>query len=143
MWLIRQWHQRNLVQHAAEVEHLLELARGDDCGKSADHLTRRINAAATSPGRDGRWALVGSNAGLPAPPRCARSRPGRSSEAAAVVEVDLVVPIAADASGAGRSQASGTVVESNTKSRGTVPCQPAMALSNSARWKTIIKRLTA
>ncbi|MFO1226929.1 lysophospholipid transporter LplT [Roseateles sp.] len=37
MWLIRQWHQRNLVQHAAEVEHLLELARCDDCGKSADH----------------------------------------------------------------------------------------------------------
>jgi hypothetical protein len=35
MWLIRQWHQRNLVQHAAEVEHLLELARCDDCGKSA------------------------------------------------------------------------------------------------------------
>lgn len=37
MWLIRQWHQRNLVQHAAEVEHLLELARCDDCGKQAGH----------------------------------------------------------------------------------------------------------
>ncbi len=37
MWLIRRWHQRNLVQHAAEVERLLELARCDDCGKSAGH----------------------------------------------------------------------------------------------------------
>jgi hypothetical protein len=29
MWLIQRWHQRNLVQHRAEVEHLLELARHD------------------------------------------------------------------------------------------------------------------
>ncbi len=31
MWWIRRWHQRNLVEHKAEVEHLLELARCDDC----------------------------------------------------------------------------------------------------------------
>ncbi len=29
MWLIQRWHQRNLVEHRAEVEHLLELARHD------------------------------------------------------------------------------------------------------------------
>jgi MFS transporter, LPLT family, lysophospholipid transporter len=37
MWLIRRWHQRNLIEHSAEVEHLLELARCDDCGKPAGH----------------------------------------------------------------------------------------------------------
>jgi len=29
MWLIRRWHARNLVQHGAEVEHLLTIARND------------------------------------------------------------------------------------------------------------------
>jgi hypothetical protein len=29
MWLIRRWHQRNLVQHSDEVQHLLALARLD------------------------------------------------------------------------------------------------------------------
>mgnify|MGYP007082314566 CR=1 FL=1 len=29
MWLIRRWHQRNLVQHAEEVERLLVIARSD------------------------------------------------------------------------------------------------------------------
>ncbi|TXI22319.1 MAG: lysophospholipid transporter LplT [Roseateles sp.] len=29
MWMIRRWHQRNLVVHRAEVEHLLEIARSD------------------------------------------------------------------------------------------------------------------
>jgi MFS transporter, LPLT family, lysophospholipid transporter len=31
MALIRRWHASNLVKHTAEVEHLLELARCDDC----------------------------------------------------------------------------------------------------------------
>ena len=31
MWWIKRWHQRNLVQHKDEVEHLLDLARCDDC----------------------------------------------------------------------------------------------------------------
>ena len=30
MWWIRRWHQRNLVVHKEEVEHLLDLARSDD-----------------------------------------------------------------------------------------------------------------
>ena len=30
MWWIRRWHQRNLVEHKEEVEHLLDLARSDD-----------------------------------------------------------------------------------------------------------------
>ncbi|WP_457425998.1 lysophospholipid transporter LplT [Roseateles sp. P5_E7] len=30
MWAIKRWHQRNLVQHKEEVEHLLDLARSDD-----------------------------------------------------------------------------------------------------------------
>jgi MFS family permease len=29
MWLIQRWHQRNLVRHKAEVDHLLEVARHD------------------------------------------------------------------------------------------------------------------
>ena len=29
MWWIRSWHKRNLVEHKAEVEHLLDLARTD------------------------------------------------------------------------------------------------------------------
>jgi len=29
MELIRRWHQRNLVQHRTEVEHLLTIARAD------------------------------------------------------------------------------------------------------------------
>ena len=29
MWWIRRWHQRNLVEHKAEVEHLLDIARTD------------------------------------------------------------------------------------------------------------------
>jgi hypothetical protein len=29
MWWIRRWHQRNLVEHKEEVEHLLDLARTD------------------------------------------------------------------------------------------------------------------
>lgn len=29
MWLIRRWHQRNLVHHSVEVQHLLALARSD------------------------------------------------------------------------------------------------------------------
>ena len=29
MWLIRRWHQRNLVNHKEEVEHLLDIARTD------------------------------------------------------------------------------------------------------------------
>jgi LPLT family lysophospholipid transporter-like MFS transporter len=29
MWLIKRWHQRNLVEHKEEVEHLLDLARSD------------------------------------------------------------------------------------------------------------------
>jgi MFS family permease len=29
MWVIKRWHQRNLVQHKDEVEHLLHLARSD------------------------------------------------------------------------------------------------------------------
>ena len=32
MWMIRRWHQRNLVVHRAEVEHLLEIARSDKVG---------------------------------------------------------------------------------------------------------------
>lgn len=30
MWLIQRWHQRNLVRHKDEVEHLLEIARHDN-----------------------------------------------------------------------------------------------------------------
>jgi hypothetical protein len=30
MWLIRRWHARNCVQHRAEVEHLLAIARNDN-----------------------------------------------------------------------------------------------------------------
>jgi hypothetical protein len=30
MWWIRRWHQRNLIEHKEEVEHLLDLARSDD-----------------------------------------------------------------------------------------------------------------
>lgn len=30
MWLIQRWHQRNLVKHKDEVEHLLEIARHDN-----------------------------------------------------------------------------------------------------------------
>ena len=30
MWWVKRWHQRNLVEHRAEVEHLLDLARSDD-----------------------------------------------------------------------------------------------------------------
>jgi hypothetical protein len=29
MWLIRRWHQTNLVRHRGEVEHLLAIARLD------------------------------------------------------------------------------------------------------------------
>jgi hypothetical protein len=29
MELIRRWHRRNVVNHRAEVEHLLEIARTD------------------------------------------------------------------------------------------------------------------
>ena len=29
MWLIQRWHQRNLREHTADVEHLLEIARND------------------------------------------------------------------------------------------------------------------
>ena len=29
MWAIRGWHRHNLVQHKAEVDHLLEIARRD------------------------------------------------------------------------------------------------------------------
>jgi LPLT family lysophospholipid transporter-like MFS transporter len=35
MWLIRRWHQRNLVNHKEEVERLLDIARSDDL-KPAD-----------------------------------------------------------------------------------------------------------
>ena len=30
MWLIRRWHARNCVEHRAEVEHLLSIARNDN-----------------------------------------------------------------------------------------------------------------
>jgi MFS transporter, LPLT family, lysophospholipid transporter len=30
MWLIKRWHERNCRDHAAEVEHLLEIARNDN-----------------------------------------------------------------------------------------------------------------
>jgi MFS transporter, LPLT family, lysophospholipid transporter len=30
MWLIKRWHASNLVQHRAEVEHLLDIARNDN-----------------------------------------------------------------------------------------------------------------
>ncbi len=30
MWLIKRWHQRNCVNHKAEVDHLLEIARNDN-----------------------------------------------------------------------------------------------------------------
>jgi MFS family permease len=30
MWVIKRWHARNLVQHRAEVEHLLKIARHDN-----------------------------------------------------------------------------------------------------------------
>lgn len=30
MWLIHRWHQRNCINHKAEVEHLLEIARNDN-----------------------------------------------------------------------------------------------------------------
>jgi cytochrome c biogenesis protein CcdA len=29
MWLIRRWHAHNCLQHHAEVEHLLSIARDD------------------------------------------------------------------------------------------------------------------
>jgi hypothetical protein len=29
MWLIGRWHRRNLVQHPAELERLLAIARSD------------------------------------------------------------------------------------------------------------------
>jgi len=29
MWLIQRWHQRNCVNHAQEVERLLDIARQD------------------------------------------------------------------------------------------------------------------
>jgi hypothetical protein len=29
MWLIKRWHRRNCVQHAVEVERLLNIARSD------------------------------------------------------------------------------------------------------------------
>ena len=115
MWLIRQWHQRNLVQHAAESRAPARTGATTTAGSQ-----RSLTAGSTlftSPGRDGRWALAGSNAGLQHRLDVLAPGPG-DLEAAAVVEVDLVVPIAADAGGARRSRASGTVVESNTKSPG-------------------------
>ena len=30
MWMIKRWHARNCLQHRAEVEHLLEIARNDN-----------------------------------------------------------------------------------------------------------------
>jgi LPLT family lysophospholipid transporter-like MFS transporter len=30
MWVIKRWHERNCREHAAEVEHLLEIARNDN-----------------------------------------------------------------------------------------------------------------
>jgi MFS family permease len=30
MWLIKRWHENNLVRHRAEVEHLLDIARNDN-----------------------------------------------------------------------------------------------------------------
>jgi hypothetical protein len=30
MWVIKRWHERNCIEHAAEVEHLLDIARNDD-----------------------------------------------------------------------------------------------------------------
>ncbi|MES2876958.1 MAG: lysophospholipid transporter LplT, partial [Pseudomonadota bacterium] len=30
MWCIRRWHARNCVQHRAEVDHLLAIARNDN-----------------------------------------------------------------------------------------------------------------
>ena len=30
MWVIKRWHERNCIEHAAEVEHLLDMARNDD-----------------------------------------------------------------------------------------------------------------
>ncbi len=30
MWLIHRWHQRNCINHKAEVEHLLDIARNDN-----------------------------------------------------------------------------------------------------------------
>jgi MFS family permease len=29
MWVIKRWHERNCIEHAQEVEHLLEIARSD------------------------------------------------------------------------------------------------------------------
>jgi hypothetical protein len=29
MWLIKRWHQSNLVRHPAEVAHLMDMARRD------------------------------------------------------------------------------------------------------------------
>jgi LPLT family lysophospholipid transporter-like MFS transporter len=30
MWLIKRWHERNCRDHAAEVNHLLDIARNDN-----------------------------------------------------------------------------------------------------------------
>ena len=30
MWVIKRWHERNCIEHAAEVEYLLDIARNDD-----------------------------------------------------------------------------------------------------------------
>jgi LPLT family lysophospholipid transporter-like MFS transporter len=30
MWVIKRWHERNCIEHAAEVEHLLDIARNDN-----------------------------------------------------------------------------------------------------------------
>jgi hypothetical protein len=30
MWLIKRWYARNCIEHAAEVNHLLDIARNDD-----------------------------------------------------------------------------------------------------------------
>jgi hypothetical protein len=30
MWLIQRWHSRNLVEHADEVQRLLDIARNDN-----------------------------------------------------------------------------------------------------------------
>ncbi len=30
MWVIKRWHERNCIEHAQEVEHLLEIARSDN-----------------------------------------------------------------------------------------------------------------
>jgi LPLT family lysophospholipid transporter-like MFS transporter len=30
MWVIKRWHARNCVDHAVEVNHLLDIARSDN-----------------------------------------------------------------------------------------------------------------